>query len=35
LRHAAIDELARSLEVVEELQAWVGRRLFEAAKDAA
>jgi hypothetical protein len=30
-----IQELARSLEAVEELQAWVERRLFEAAEDAA
>ena len=30
-----IDELARSLDAVEELQAWVERRLFEASGDAA
>ncbi len=32
---AEIDDLARSLGAVEELQAWVERRLFEAGEDVA
>ena len=32
---AEIDDLARSLGAVEELQAWVERHLFEAGEDAA